>query len=272
MERHDVDDPIVALLMTFSDRLPRGRLPDAGVVAPYITDSGYGQRLLALAEWVGEGKEITATSVLRPALARAAYEQLGLGDWQLGQLRRKYPDERWPGVAAVGLEAWIDKAMQQKWRSAADCQELHRLWVGAVGSGLVTLEGKTATFSGERAPDAERWVEIGVRAAVAMSAPSNSYRFSALVFAMLTSYVGRCAPVSKRSMLDFLVLWHWSPKSRREWDELDSGWQERHYEPIIEDAAGMWADTGLYAEDAETITLTPFGDVFVTAWLDYLSQ
>ena len=272
MARYDVDDPIVALLMTFSDRLPTGRLPDEAVVAPYVSGSTYGQRLLQLAEWVGEGKEITGTSVLRPALARQAYEALGLGDWQLAQLRREYPDERYAGVAAVGLEAWIDKAMEQNWRSAADCEELHRLWVGAVGSGLIRLDGKTARFSGEDTPDAERWVNIGVRSAVAMARRAHPYRFSGLVFALMESYVGRCAPVSKRSMLEFLERWHWSPTSRREWDELDAGWQERHYGPRVQESAGMWADTGLYTEDAASITLTPFGDVFVTAWLKFLEE
>ena len=29
---------------------------------------------------------------------------------------------------------------------------------------------------------------------------------------------------------------------------------------------------GLYIEDADSITLTPFGDVFVTAWLEFIQQ
>ena len=183
--------------------------------------------------------------MLRPAVAREAYDTLGLGEWQLAQLRREYPDDRWAGVAAVGRDDWIAERMEQRWRSAADCEELHRLWVGAVGSGLILLEGKRASFSGEGAPDAERWVSIGVQAAVALAeaAQVNPFRFSVLLFALMESYVGRCAAVSKRSMLDFIIDWHWGESEQSEWDEIDTGWRERHYEPRVEEVAGMWADT-----------------------------
>ena len=274
MASYGVDDPVVALLLTFADRLPTGRLPDEDVVAPYVAQSSYGQRLLRLAEWVGDGKEITGTSVLRPALAREAYDVLGLGDWQLAQLRREYPDERLGGVAKVGLDAWIAERMEQRWRSAADCEELHRLWLGAVGSGLVLLEGKRARWGGEHDLSAARWVEIGVRAVVTMAEAQRArpFGFFALVFALMESYVGHGTPVPKESMLEFLIDWQWSPADQAEWDEWSPGWRERHYGPYVEEAAGIWSDTGLYTEDEQSISLTPFGDVFVTAWLAFLEQ
>lgn len=226
MERFD--DPVLALLLTYNGRLPSGDLPDESTVASRVATSAYAQRLIQLAEWVGDGKEITAKGVLRPVVAGDAYVALGLGDWQLDLLRREYPDERLPGVARVGRDAWIAKEMEQKWRSAADCEELHRLWVGAVGCELIVLDGRRARFSGEPAPDAERWVDIGVRSALSMADHVDDYRLALLAVALMESYVARCAPVTKQAILDFLLGWNWPADLQQEMDEFDEGWREKH--------------------------------------------
>lgn len=110
MDRFDVGNPVLALLMTFEGRLPTGRLPGADVVAKIARSSKYLRSMLALAAWVGERREVTTTGVLRPALAREVSEVLGLGAWQRDQLERRYPEGDLPvGVAKVGREAWIQQ-------------------------------------------------------------------------------------------------------------------------------------------------------------------
>ena len=55
MERFGVDDPIVALLLIYEDRLPTGRLPDVDVVAPYVAGRPM-PGAWGLAGWVGDGR------------------------------------------------------------------------------------------------------------------------------------------------------------------------------------------------------------------------
>ena len=55
---------------------------DPAVSAPQYRASAYLRQVLALCEWVGEGREVTTTEVLRPAVARTAYADLGLWAWE----------------------------------------------------------------------------------------------------------------------------------------------------------------------------------------------
>ena len=59
--------------------------------------------------------------------------------------------------------------MDQTWRSAADCDELHRLWCGAVACGLVTLESRRAHLRGPLPESDDDWTEVAVRAAVGLA-------------------------------------------------------------------------------------------------------
>jgi len=272
MRRFGVDDGLIALLLTYNGRLPEGELPAAEEVAPYFRDSPFLQQVLALARWVGEGREITATRVLRPAIARQAYDDLGLGAWQRGQLERYYCDERWAGVAAVGRETWIQRELDRPWRSAGECDELHRLWLGAVGCGLIALEGKRAIARLEEDPTPERWIELGVRAGVATldgHLGKRHYTPVRLVRAMLESYVNKCGPVSKAEVAEWSVRWSDWPSDIAYFTEHGMDLVERQG-PSVNEAFGLLGDTGLYVESDDSLALTPAGDVFVTAWLDYM--
>jgi len=270
-EAFDIDDEIIALLMTFSHRLPKGELPLPEKVAPIFQAAPYMRDLLALVDWVGAAKEITGTRVLRPKLAHEAYDALGLDSWTRQLLRRRYPDERFAGVAKLGLENWIEQEATRPWNRAAECDALHRLWFGAVACGAIALSGGKAAAVDEPDRDAERWVAMGVRSAVAMmnllcDGPGTA---APLVFAMMTSYVTGRAPVSKDEILDFAVDWTWSPKELDEFTTLDIHEWER---PLVDATIGRLADTGLFVETPDSVTLTDAGDVFVTAWLDYVQD
>ena len=272
MDGFGIDDPLIAQILTYQGRLPTGDLPGSDVVGPIVRQAAYFQKVVDLARWVGDGKELTSIGVLRPAPARQAYADLGLGPWQRELLQRLYPDERLPGVAAMGRDAWIEREMQQTWRSAADCEELHRLWCGAIACGLVRLEGRRA-FLTDRLPESDDdWTEVAVRAAVGLAdlLRENEFRTAIVTRALLDSYVDGCAPVTKAALREFTIAWNWPASDRERWG--DAGWLEDHYVPTIDAAVWTLGDTGIYREAGDTLALTPFGDVFVTAWLGYLES
>jgi hypothetical protein len=271
MAQFGIDEPIVALILTFRDRLPTGKAPDEDEVAPYFAESAFIRQMLALAEWVHVGREVTGAGVLRPAAAKEAYVHLGLGAWQRRVVELEYPDARLPGVAKLGRDAWIERELALSWRSAVDVQELHRLWLGATGSGLVRLEGRRAVSSVEPVLDSGRMVDIGVRAAVA--AISDVLRRpgarEALVFALLESYVDGCRLVTREETVDFLLSWY------RDVDEPareDSTWWREWTEPNVDAALAQLDDAGIYTFDRHGLRLTTAGDVFVTAWLKYMES
>ena len=133
------------------------RTADPATTAPLYRASSFVNQVLALCEWVGEGREVTATDVLRPAVAKRAYAELGLWNWE----------RQW--VTAAGLELPTGKRMEaalaveglSDWRTAADCLPLDRLWLAALNSGLITIRGKKARFDRAALPQTdEQWVRL----------------------------------------------------------------------------------------------------------------
>ena len=58
------------------------RVTDPAISAPLYKASSYLRQILALCEWVGHGREVTDTDVLRPAVGKKAYADLGLWAWE----------------------------------------------------------------------------------------------------------------------------------------------------------------------------------------------
>jgi hypothetical protein len=81
-------------------------LADAALASPELSSA------LALANWIGDGKEVTASGVLRPAAAAEACAVLGI-DLPRGKVR-----------------------------SASDVPELEHAWLVAHAAGLITIDGK----------------------------------------------------------------------------------------------------------------------------------
>jgi len=269
MRRYGVDDPLVALLLTFRHELPTGELPPEEVVGPQFANAPFGRAMRELAAWVGEGKQVTGTGVLRPALARQAYEDLGLEAWTRSRVEREYPDESMPGVAAMGLDAWIDREVARPWSRAADCPALHRLWRGAAGCGLITI-GTTSARAQDAPDDPASVVARGVRSCVAAMnvVAENPARSAPVVFALMSSYVRGRELVSWDEILQFWQGWH-----RSEQDQADYGdnpWFQHHDGTWVSSSIGELADTGLFVESVDGVKLTQAGDVFVAAWLRYM--
>lgn len=271
MQRFGVDDKIIALLLTFADDLPTGTLPPDSVVAPIFERSPFMRKMLGLSHWVGDGRQVTATRVLRPALAHEVHDLLDLGAWTRSQLNREYPDESLPGVAAVGLDTWIEREATRPWRSAADCQALHRLWVGAAGCGLIEVGSSVARATEPPSPsDLETWVSLGVRGGVAVMDEilARPYRATPLVFALMSSYVRGRGLVTWEEIVDFQTVW-WHTATDNERYRADPWFRQQDRAGVVA-SLGLMADTGLYVESEEGVVLTEAGDVFVTSWLTYM--
>ena len=127
---------------------------DLAASAAQARSSGIVRRMLALAEWVGDGKEITATDTLRPAVGRQAFADLHLEEWE-----REYLDRRFEPDA----EQWANAYFDRTWRSAADCQALERLWRPALATGLITTLGRKAIFDPSAIPTTpDGWLRLGL--------------------------------------------------------------------------------------------------------------
>lgn len=270
MRAYGVDDPIRALVTSFVPELPRGRLPEPKTVAPLVRSSPFMQQVVALCEWLGERVEVTATGVLRPTAAHRAYDALGLAAWTEQQLRRRYRHYHPPAMLKIGTQAWIAERLQDPWRNAGDSPALDRLWRAAIGCGAIELVGRWAypRFPGQ--PDDEQWVGMGVSAVVELLEDRCWYpsRASGLVYGLLRSYILRCAPVSYEEIGAFMRDWE---HSAAEQDYLRS----IGYDPTSSDRsllAAAWgevSDTGVLIEREQQMQLTPFGEVAVSAWLEY---
>lgn len=133
---------------------------DPKVSAPQVRRSPFVQKVLALADWVGTGREVTATEVLRPAVAREAYTALDLWAWERTWARAgglDTPDD--PHIHEL-----MAKVSLSTWRTAADCLPLDRLWLPAATVGLINIGKRRVTKDPQAVPTTDpEWVEFGLR-------------------------------------------------------------------------------------------------------------
>ena len=267
VEEHGVDDPVIALLMSFDSRLPGGKLPRPDVTGAQFQRAPYVQQVVELAEWARNGQPLTDRDVLRLAPSRDAFAELGLEAWTRSQLERRDHDESLPGVARVGRERWIEDEIAKPWRSAADCDALDRLWFGGFAAGLLEIQGRKVFGRPPQNRGPEEWLNVGVTAVAGLleRLELQGARLIVVVHALLTSYVGRRSAVSKADLVEFHLDWLFPPRDRHLSVEAD-------WFPFVDEALGWIADTGIIEERDDSIRLTEAGDVFVTWWLDHMRE
>jgi len=260
------DDPLVGLLMSFWHELPTGTLPTPDVTGPQFARAPYVRQVLALADWARDGQPLTDTDVLRLAPSRDAYAVLGLDAWTRAQLAREYPDDRRPGVAAVGHVQWIEDLATKPWRSAADCVALDRLWWGGLASGVLAIRGRTVygVPAGDRSDD--DWLQLGVTACAGLLEwlENRPGQLMIVVQALMRSYVTERSWIGFAELADFYEAWLFRPSFREVYqreDDLD-----------VRVALGHVADTGLLEERPDEVRLTEAGDVFVTWRLKLMEE
>lgn len=218
---------------------------DPKVVAAQLRSSGFVAAVLRLVDWVGpEGREVTKTGVLRPAVAREAIESLGLDDWIRTTLLRE-PDE---------------------WRSAGDHVGLDRLFMPAVAAGLLEVRGKRVVVGRPWPRAAKEQVISGItllaglhrRAEWDGSVQPLVGTMLGMIFADLTSVDRardwwRTAPTNTFSLtgIDDGI----SAEDRAELEPVYTHLSDRRFDQML----AYWGDTGIWRESRGRITATELG-------------
>ncbi len=147
----------------------RGRTPEGGDVerarergTPFVAE------LLDFAAWVGDGKEVTNSKVLRPGVARSAYRDLGMWSWERDDIQLDF------GAIGVTAKPTVPDAVQQErmlrtWRTAADCRPIERLWDASVATGIVTVGSRWAHASWSPPATPNEWHDLSLRASLALA-------------------------------------------------------------------------------------------------------
>lgn len=260
------DDPVVGLLLTFRHELPTGTLPTPDITGPQFARSSYLRQVLALADWAVDGQPLTDTDVLKLAPSRDAYAVLGLDAWTRAQLAREYPDDRYPGVAAVGHERWIEDRAGEPWRSAADCMALDRLWWGGHSSGGLEVRGRKVYGVPDRERSDDEWLGLGLAACAGLLdwLEAMPGQLVTIVQALMRSYVSERSWIGFAELAEFHDAWLFEPSLLER-----VGPRDDLYARV---ALGHVADTGLLEESADAVRLTEAGDVFVTWWLKMMEK
>jgi hypothetical protein len=261
------DDEMEALIRSFSYELPEGELPPPADLAPIIRDAGLLGQLEALTRWIEPRAEVTATGVLRPEVARIAYEDLGLAAWTRESLRLR-SELLAPRIQGEDMETALDAMCAPSWRSARDCQALDRLWNAALTSRVIRIEGRWAYAAWPEQPDDEDIVNLATDASIDVLFgyfdEQAYFGPPALGYALLRSYVRRPRPVTLEEIADFTESWELPPSLRT---GPDYPFLRRMINSGVRRALYNVRDLGIFSETNKEIMLTAWGDMFVSAWL-----
>lgn len=195
-----------------------------------VAASEFTRKCEALAEWVGDGRAVTSTGVLRPAVAREAIEALDLRD----------PNGR-----------------EHTWRSAADYYPLDRVWRGCLSGHLIKVTGSKAVGV---APDPD--VDIlghGLMRTIPVFLEDLDYGARPL-FGLLVNLMQ--LPRGETLPLDQVYRWY-AERDLADWGHQLSDADTRLARRIFEMTLKEWDDLGLFARDAESIAITEFGREFI---------
>lgn len=240
---------------------------DRAASAAQAEESPFLKAVLALSEWVGDGKPITSTDTLRPAVGQQAYVDLGLREWErsVDALAHRAPRDR--GSAVKQDEA-------PDWRSASECYALERLWRTALLGGLITTSGRKARFERSVVPgEPDGWLRLALMVTTASLVGWNDGEGVGLAIetlAMIDAEHGHPA-----SEAEIAGRWWKSPQNL--WREaLDSDDEDGTWEPVPDDFIrrmsdedvawwlALFADHGLWQERDGKLFGTEFGrDVLV---------
>jgi hypothetical protein len=268
MTAHQTEIEMEALIRSFTYEMPQGDLPSPEEVAPIIREAALISQLEALTRWIEPRTEVTATGVLRPAAALQAFADLGLVSWMRELLRIDYA-EMSSRVSPEEIETLLDTvAPLQTWRSARDCLALDRLWNAALTCRVIRIEGRWAYAAWPEQLDDEAIVNLATDAGLdvlfSFLDDDTAFGLPVLGYALLRSYVRRPRPVPLEEIADFAESWVLPPSER-------TGSAYDLYRSLINSslrhALYYLSDLGIFSQTQKEITLTTWGDVFVSAWL-----
>lgn len=225
-----------------------------------VRRSGFVARCLALADWVGEGKEITASKVLRPAVARAAYRELDLAlhnFWVRMHGRARQDQLR---ADRAELEK-VTEDILTSLRSALDLPELHDLWTGCVQTELIELRGKRAVGVPQRPTSDQEWVALALALATSLFVSMSEERFLTVLHALLPQAMPGDQGWDRTELRE-----SWWESQANDWGRGSSHpsreWSDWGMDGVIELLAdlGVWrVGSEALGQDGEALGPTAFG-------------
>lgn len=228
---------------------------DPAAVARGVQQSPFVQQVLRLANWVGEGRAVTATGVLRLREARLAHEELGLRSFD-----DQYHHDVWGWDEVDGRAPGPHEALERM-RSAADLRSLDRLWTAAVGGNLLEVGSGRARQVPVATRSTEEWVQLGLLALVQLllSVPDPNRREVVLFTLLLLLTEGRV------DVADLRDWWYVSPVndlSERNFAPSDPAFTARLRavsDIRVAAAISEFEDTGVWRREGEVLHQTDLG-------------
>ena len=240
---------------------------DLAASAAQARASGFMLRILALADWVGDGKPITATDTLRPAVGQQAYLDLKLRDWEREIQGR---------TQGAPLESDEGRTSDEAptWRSATECFALERLWRPALLAGLITTSGRRARFEPSAVPtEATGWLHLAIAVTSVSLAGWNDGESLDLAIETLTSIDAEHGDAARPEE----IAGDWWDSPANSWhaaveSDVDDEWPNTVNEGLLRDISdgevaawlATFADHGIWREQKGRLIGTEFGrDVLI---------
>jgi hypothetical protein len=218
--------------------------------------SGFVRDCLRLAAWVGDGREATSRGLLRPAVAREAYQELDLWPWE-----RQYNALLYAPMSEVAddpaADAVLAEAALNAWRSAGDCLPLDRLFYPAEQAGLIEQRGRKVHRGKADPATDEEWRDVTLILLTGLCLRLGDYSIEPLAGMLL---IGTMAdePVP----LDAIRAW-WESRCPDALREIDFGWQDR-----LDTLWYHFADCGLWTIRGDEYVLTDLGRDFTIVFIN----
>lgn len=240
--------------------------PDPADAAQDAQDAAFVHQCLALARWVGEGKPVTATGVLRLAPARETHAELGLWEWERELHRRGglHRVSATPDHSPEDAERLREQTLAEL-RSASDSLPLDRLWQACVDIGLLTVGKTTAQATPEASArhtrTEEEWVEVGVLAVASVVLdPNVGGRRDPLLRVLLPFLEKGIDQVDEHVVRE----WWWShPDNPLGGIAITSPEDEAHLRTFsdghVDQLLWQFEDTGVWRRDGQTLHRTALG-------------
>lgn len=234
---------------------------DRAVVARQLQQSPFLQQVLRLANWVGQGRAVTATGVLRLAEARTAYAELDLHAWEVRHREHWARGAETPRPAARPDPDTILADL----RSSADLHSLHRLWEGATIGGLIDVGRTKARQVEVEGRTTDDWLHLGMvlLTGLHLSQPEWSGHRPLLLGALLMLLVHGAVDVEE------LQDWWWGNPENYLGSSAGRTLEEKdrlHLRPISDDVVrsllAEFADTGVWRRDGDVLHQTDLGYEF----------
>ncbi len=240
--------------------LPSPRHPrESGL---HFLASGFHDLTESLLDWVRRSPEVTGTGVLRPALARQAYDELGLWAWD-----RRSLEFRNRGPLPPRLHDAVQHHSRDGWRSAADCLALDRLWTPARQLGHLRLRGRRA-WPGGGLPEAAE--EAGVHAMNHLLALCLWARDQGSLRPLPTVLLLLAGPTARPRTVDELGdAWHRAPENSHGYAPR---WSQTSTNAELLRCLSVFGDTGLWIASDDDLFATELGFDFTRLLLDAIDH